>query len=283
MLGLQLLSQPAGLAALTGFASAYLVFAVLPLLAGRYMALQRTLAEQERLRERLRIAREMHDSLGRRLSLAAVQAAALEVSDLPAPQHAATARLAVAIRASVVELHKILGVLHGESARPRGMSEVSGLIEEFSGAGAVVSVDARGLPHPLRPQADDAAYWVIDQGLTNAITHAPGQPVTVTVRWEAGMLDLTVVNTVANTGNRFGYTPGFGLTDLAGRLRQAGGILSHELSGGQFRLCAALPVSGLSQARKPRLRKGRGGSALGFAVGVLLLVILPAVVMLGVR
>ena len=105
----------------------------------------------------------------------------------------------------------------------------------------------------------------------------------VTVKWEAGTLHLMIVNTVANRGDRHGYTPGFGLTDLARRLRQAGGILSHELSGGRFRLCAGLPASGLSRARKPRLRKGRERTALGFAVGVLLLVILPAAVMIGVR
>ena len=48
--------RPPGFAAVTGFASAYLVFAALPLLAGRYMTQQRQVAERERLRERLRIA-----------------------------------------------------------------------------------------------------------------------------------------------------------------------------------------------------------------------------------
>ncbi|MDQ3786756.1 MAG: histidine kinase, partial [Actinomycetota bacterium] len=79
----------------------FVVFFALPLLVGRYLAQHRTLvrtldahnqqlrterallAEREQLRERLRIARDMHDSLGRRLSLVSVQAAALEVSDLP--------------------------------------------------------------------------------------------------------------------------------------------------------------------------------------------------------
>jgi len=60
--------RPAGLAAVTGFASAYLVFAALPLLAGRYVAQQRKAAGQERLRERLRIAGDMHDSLAAVLS-----------------------------------------------------------------------------------------------------------------------------------------------------------------------------------------------------------------------
>ena len=84
--------------------SGFVVFVVLPLLVGRYLAQHRRLirtldahnqqlrteqtllAEHEQLRERLRIARDMHDSLGRRLSLVSVQALGLrslgwEISD----------------------------------------------------------------------------------------------------------------------------------------------------------------------------------------------------------
>jgi signal transduction histidine kinase len=270
----QFVLRPAGPATVAGFASAYCVFAALPLLAGRYVAQQRKLAETERLRERLRIAREMHDGLGRRLSLAAVQAAALEVSGLPAPQQAAMTRLATAIRASVTELHEILGVLRGERARPRGMSTADGLIGEFRAAGAAVSARSHGTPLPLPPRADEAAYRVIEEGLTNAIRHAPGRPVSVTIAWEAGTLQLTVIN----AADRHIYTPGSGLTDLARRLRHVGGVLGHELSGGQFRLRATLPAA-------PALgsTERTGVTALGLAAGILLLVILPATVLLGVR
>lgn len=266
--------RPAGLAAVTGFASAYLVFAALPLLAGRYVAQQRKAADQERLRERLRIADDMHDSLGRRLSLAAVQAAALEVSDLPGPQREALTRLATAIRASATELHEILGVLRGERMPARGMAAVGGLIEEFGAAGAVVSVQSRGTPRTLPPQADEAAYRVIEEGLTNAVRHAPGRPVSVTVAWEAGTLLLTV----ANAADCRAYAPGSGLAGLAGRMRQADGCLGHELSGGLFRLHAAMPA-----ALPPPARQVSGVNALGLAAGILLLVILPATVLLGVR
>lgn len=268
--------RPAGLATAGGFISAYLVFAALPLLAGRYVAAQRKAVEQERLRERLEIAREMHDSLGRRLSLAAVQAAALEVSGLPAPQDVAIARLATAIRASVTELHEILSVLRGERAQTRGMSMIGSLIEEFRAAGAAVSIRPSGAPRPLPPRADETAYRVIEEGLTNAVRHAPGRPVSVTIGWETGMLLLTVVN----PADCREYTPGSGLADLAGRLRQAGGSLGHELADGQFRLHATLPAAPVS---KNGYTERRGVTALGLAAGILLLVILPATVLLGAR
>ena len=267
--------RPATPAAVTGFASAYAVFAALPLLAGRYVAQQQRAAEQERLRERLRIARDMHDSLGRRLSLAAVQAAALEVSDLPAPQHEIAARLGTAVRASVTELHEILGALRGQRAHSRGMSAAGRLIEEFRASGAAVSAQRHGTPRPLPPQADEAAYRVLEEGLTNAVRHAPGQPVSATVGWEAGTLQLTVVNAADSRG----YAPGSGLADLDARLRHAGGLLGHELSDGHFRLHAVLPAT---PARRSRERRP-GRSALGLASGILLLVILPATTLLGLR
>ncbi len=270
---MQFTFRPPGPATVTGFVSAYLVFAVLPLIAGRYVAQQRMRAGRERLRERLGIAREMHDSLGRRLSLAAVQAAALEVSDLPASQRAAVSRLAAAIRASHTELHEILGVIRGERAPAQSMALIGGLVEEFRAAGAVVSVRSRGTPRSLQPQADETAYRVCQEGLTNAVTHAPRQPVAVTIRWTASAVRLTI----ANAADCRGYVPGSGLTDLAAAVGDIGGILGHEAAAGRFVLHAAIPAAPATGARQRA-----SVTALGLAAGILLLVILPVTVLFGV-
>ena len=136
-----------------------------------------------------------------------------------------------------------------------------------------MSVQSRGRPWHLPPQADEAAYRVIEEGLTNAIRHAPGRPVNVTVAWDAGALLITVIN----AADRHAYALGSGLAGLAGRLRQVGGIVGHEQSGGLFRLHAVLPA-----APPPGTRERSGVSILGLAAGILLLVILPAAVLLGV-
>jgi signal transduction histidine kinase len=270
----QLAIRPVGPASAGGFIAAYLVFALLPLLAGRYVAVQRKAAEQAGLRERLGIARDMHDSLGRSLSLAAVQAAALEVSDLPEPQRAAVARLATAVRATANDLHEIVGVLRSDPPRVPGMSATAALIEEFRAAGVAVASLSSGTRRPLPTQIDETAYRVIEEGLTNAVRHAPGQPVNVTIAWEAAELLLTVVN----EADCRAYTPGSGLTDLDIRLRQVGGALVHEADGGMFRLCAALPA-----APTRRTSRRLEADVLGLAVGILLLALLPAAILLGVR
>src|SRR5262249_24090030 len=156
-------------------------------------------------------------------------------------------------------------VLRSDGQLVRRVSAATALMEEFRAAGAVVSSSSSGAPLPLPPQADEAAYRVIEEGLTNATRHAPGQPVSVTIAWEEAGLVLEVVS---RAGCR-AYIPGSGLADLDRRLRQAGGGLVHEAADGQFRLCAALPT-----APQQRTRRRPAAGALGLAVGILLLVVL---------
>ncbi|MGA4850450.1 histidine kinase [Streptomyces sp. G5(2025)] len=73
---------------------------------------QRIVADRARLRERARIAQDMHDSLGHELSLIAVRAGALQVApDLPAPHREAAADLRAAASQATDRLHAIIGLL----------------------------------------------------------------------------------------------------------------------------------------------------------------------------
>jgi DNA-binding NarL/FixJ family response regulator/signal transduction histidine kinase len=200
-------------------AAIYVVFVALPLLAGRYVAQHERLvavlrernrelrsqrhlvAEQERLRERLRIARDMHDSLGQRLSLVSVQAAALEVSDLPPAQRLAVGQLAQAARGAMTELHELVGALRREpEPGSLGVGDISTVVGEFRAAGVPVMLTEHGDRRPITGSGADAAYRVVQEGLTNASRHAAGQPVTVGVRWETDTLVVTVTNPIAGPG-----------------------------------------------------------------------------------
>lgn len=276
------------------------VFVVLPLLVGRYLAQQRRLvdalrshnrqlcrerellAEREQLRERLRIARDMHDSLGHRLSLVSVQAAALEVGTLPAPQRAAVASLASATRAAVTELYELIGSLRGAPDEPApGLAATGAVIGEFRTAGVPVVVETHGEPRPLPPHADAAAYRVVEEGLTNAAKHAPGRPVTVRLAWEPDALVLSVTNPLG--GRQPGAGAGLGLAGLRERVEPAGGFLDHRESGGRFRLVAMLPTAPVAPAAPAEPEIGRvRAAALGVATAALLFVLLPASMLTGV-
>ncbi|SCL52345.1 Signal transduction histidine kinase [Micromonospora citrea] len=307
-LGAQLVAR--GAQGLAPVVSTFVVFVALPLLVGRYLAQhdrlvsaldrnnrqlrreQEILAERERLDERLRIARDMHDSLGHRLSLVSVQAAALEVAELPPQQQQAVRQLATATRRAMVELYELVGALRERDEAPAastGVPAIGWLVAEFQAAGVSVTLRERGQALPLSTAAGQAAYRVVEEGLTNAVKHAPGQPVTVDVGWEDGTLLLTVVNPLPDPPTpRNDIGSGHGLTGLSERLLPAGGFLDHRLTEGSFRLYAMLPCVRSGVAEQPAdddhpLTVGRFRTvAVGFAAAVLMFVVLPASILAGV-
>nr|BFE85278.1 hypothetical protein GCM10020093_078790 [Planobispora longispora] len=115
-----------------------------------------------------------------------------------------------------------------------------------------------GESRALSPAAGEAVYRVVEEGLTNAVKHAPGLPVTVNVAWEPDALLVTVSNPVpdgpaaVSSGNSASSAgsggSGHGLAGLGERVRLAGGFLDHRRSAEEFRLFAMVPASGAETA-----------------------------------
>ncbi|WP_426508276.1 sensor histidine kinase [Dactylosporangium sp. McL0621] len=204
------------------------VFALLPLLVGAYVAEQERHAAALAAQERLRIARDMHDALGHRLSLVSIQAAALEVAGLPEAQREAVRRLAESARGAAGDLHDVLGGLRAPRA---GLVE---LVERARAAGVPVELVRCGREREVPPEA----YRLVQEGLTNGCKHAPGAPLTVRAEWDDDALLLSVVNPVPPGTVP---APGRGLLGLAERAELAGGLVGHGVDGGAFRLWAVFP------------------------------------------
>jgi signal transduction histidine kinase len=311
----QYAARPTDSRAVFDIALTYLVFVALPLLVGRYLAQherlvsaldqrnrqlrfkRELLGEQERLRERLRIARDMHDSLGHRLSLVSVQAAALEVSVLPEPHRQALGQLARTARDAMDELHVLVRALREEgppdSAAP-GWTAIGTVVTDFRTAGVAVTLNRRGSPQALSAAAGTAAYRLVEEGLTNAVKHAPGQPVAVSLVWEPDTLLLTVTNPVP-PGSDCRPGTGHGLAGLAERVEHAGGFLDHRHTDAEFRLIAMLPTAaGEVDGRGSDAAAGEDAPevaatgrtrtfAVGLAAAALMFVVLPVGILVGVR
>ena len=160
---------------------------------------------QGRAEERARIAREMHDSLAHSLSLVSLHAGALESRpDLdPATVRESAHAIREAARAANTELRSILQVLHeddpGDSSRAT-WSDIEDLLESETRAGARIrtelpagwshsQVAARAfgeLPAPLR----HTVVRVLQESLTNARRHAPGEEVSLRLAITDGPRDL---------------------------------------------------------------------------------------------
>ncbi len=215
-------------------------------------------ADVAREAERNRIAREMHDVLAHRISLMALHAGALTYRD--DLSRAQTTETAVVIRANaqlaLSELRQVLGVLrdgHGADIGdrpPPTLAELPALLADVREAGANVELDTSGLPGgsalELRamPEAlSSASFRIVQECLTNAARHAPGEPVGVRLHGAPGThLQVEVRNSVGARFDGEHCTPGVGLVGLAERAEQLGGSLQHgEQPGGFFVVRARLP------------------------------------------
>lgn len=221
--------------------------------------------ERSKLAERHRIAREMHDTLAHRMSLVAVQAAALEV-DAPDAETTGSARLIrETAHAALSELRDVLGVLHedgtaGETAAPSGVEQIAGLLEGWRLAG--INVDYA--PNPdldgvLPDAVSRAAYRVVQEGVTNVARHAPGAPAEATlvlhrVQPRATELRITVSNG-KSTMSEPALGAGLGLVGLAERIQLLGGTLSHGPAENGFDLVARIPF-------KMQVARGRDNQEL---------------------
>lgn len=149
---------------------------------------QRIVADRARLRERARIAQDMHDSLGHELSLIALRAGALQVArDLPPRHRAATADLRSAAAEATDRLHAIIGVLREPDEppplAPAPTDSVESLVRRAAASGMPVRM-VHAVPVPEPP--------LVASGLPGApgasgAPGAPGAPAGPAVRGEDGV------------------------------------------------------------------------------------------------
>ncbi|MFD7610003.1 sensor histidine kinase [Streptomyces sp. NPDC059828] len=261
----------------------FLATTVVPGLASRYWFQRRTLlqtlqdrnvrllreremvAGQARLKERQRIAQDMHDSLGHQLALIAVHTGALEVDrELTDRQREAVGVLRDASVTAMHELREVVGILRDgieasapatdESGRAaRGTAGIAELVESARaagpgsavGSGYEVELRQLGETRPLAAAADHAAYRIVQEALTNAFKHAPGASIAVELRYEPDSFVVEIANAPATDAvDAVGevVSGGQGLTGLHERARLVGGMVhAGPLGGGGFRVAGVLP------------------------------------------
>src|SRR5690606_31447010 len=228
---------------------------------GRMRAVEEKLAEAERTREaiaqrvaaeeRLRIARELHDSLTHSISVIKVQAGVAAHLARKRGEEVPGALLAIqeASGAAARELRSTLEVLRapgGEDAPPAGgrvgLARLDELVGRARVSGLPVAVAVRGEPAGLPPAVDRAAFRIVQEALTNAVRHAGGgASASVLLEYRADGLGVLVEDD-GRASPDAPPEPGTGLIGMRERVASIGGELSAGPGpGGGFRISAELP------------------------------------------
>lgn len=183
--------------------------------------------------ERLRIARDLHDSVAHAMATINVQAGAA-VHVLARQPDAAGAALSAIQRASAEvldELGSMLSVLRDDTARAEraptpGLPEVTRLVKSVEPSGLTVELQTEGAVEAITPALSTAGYRVVQESLTNALRHSQSRHVQVRVDAASGALCVEVSDPgPARRPNGRGDTAGtgVGLRGMRERVTATGG------------------------------------------------------------
>ncbi|WP_067143271.1 sensor histidine kinase [Microtetraspora malaysiensis] len=203
-------------------------------------------------RERTRIVRDMHDILTHSVGMMVVQAEAGALMVRTRPERAETAFEAIGRtgREAIGQLRHIFGVLRAtvpdSTEPPPGLDALGHLAERVGRVGPAVTVETRGTPRPLPPEAEVAAYRLVQEALTNTLRHAEASTAEVVLDWSPDALRIEVADDGRGPGDRGdGPDPGggHGLIGMRERVAACGGTFrAGPGRAGGFTVEAALPV-----------------------------------------
>jgi signal transduction histidine kinase len=202
-------------------------------------------AARRAVEERLRIARELHDSLTHSISVIQVQAGVAAHLARKHGEEVPPALLAIqeASGDAARELRATLGVLrHADDGSGSGLGRLPELLARVRSAGLPVSQTVTGAVRCLPPAVDQAAYRIVQEALTNVARHASLAAATVYLGYGRDALTVQIDNDGAG-GPRPPAVPGLGLIGMRERVTSLGGALqAGPRPDGGFRVQAELPA-----------------------------------------
>jgi signal transduction histidine kinase len=216
--------------------------------------------------ERARIARELHDIVAHCVSLMVVQASAGEKLTPADPNRAGEsfASISEVARQASEEITLLVRLLAESppAVRSADLRIVEELVARAQSSGLSITCELSGDPSGLTEATADTAYRLVQEALTNALKHAPGARVHVTLSGQGDQVQVQIVNDPPQAGSS-GLEHaggGHGLAGMRERIFHCGGTLTTATTpAGGWNVTAAFPRSGLPPQRPPTAPASRTG------------------------
>lgn len=201
--------------------------------------------------ERTRIAREVHDVVAHNVSVmtALADGAGYALATDPERARGAMAQVAATGREAIAEMHRLLGVLRadgepGQDAPAPGLAQLDQLVEQVRAAGLAVTLTVSGTPAALPATAQLAVHRLVQEALTNTLTHADGaRSARVHLRWGTDALEVEVADDGRGGRPRDPDRPtGHGLVGMRERFGAWGGSVETGPADGGWRVRGTLPL-----------------------------------------
>ncbi|MER5945798.1 histidine kinase [Streptomyces sp. NPDC001904] len=181
-------------------------------------------------RARRQIARDAHDHVGHQVTLMVLQANLLVAKAPDEATRTAAEELVGRGQKAIHELHSMVKTLKEPDEKPSSPPDVrriERLVDDARRSGADVRLDQHGFESRLlAPAVAEYCFRVAQEGLTNAVKHAPGATVLVIVASDETLVHVSVRNTAPTRApGAHARGGGSGLKDLAEMAARLGGEL----------------------------------------------------------
>jgi signal transduction histidine kinase len=198
--------------------------------------------------ERLRIAREVHDTVAHAIAVINVQAGVTAHVLDRRPQQARETLVTIEQTSAraLGELRATLGMLRDAEDRRAptpGLGQVEELVGMAREAGLDVKLEVASPPRELPSAVDQAAYRILQESITNVIRHAGPARVTVSLTYGPSDLQLRITDDGCGPRHADGSQGGRGIVGMRERAALLGGELTAgPRQGGGFQVQARLPL-----------------------------------------
>ncbi|MEV7196560.1 histidine kinase [Streptomyces sp. NPDC093510] len=214
-------------------------------------ALEAQRAETETLhavqQERVRISRDVHDFVGRELTLLSVRSQVLARRAAGGPFEDGFEELSETARSAHRMLNEIIVQRGTDGAPTPGLDALPELAAHSARAGSPVDLRIDDEAHRLSPLRQAAVHRVVQECLTNAAKHAPGERVTVHVAVQGTHLQITVRNPLPTKApSSPPVSAGTGTTGMAERVRAVGGTFTAGPTDTTYEVRATLSTGELT-------------------------------------
>lgn len=209
---------------------------------------QTQLAQRAADEERHRLARDVHDLIAHSLAVTMLQLSGARLALMAGDTNEALAALAdaeAAGRSAMAEIHRTVGLL-GSNGPGRDQlptpcaADVPGLVANFREAGLKVDFHLEGDLGAVPLATGLASYRLVQESLSNAVKHAPGASVSLSVRVKHHAIRILAANSVV-IGATASSATGSGLRGMVERAELLGGSVAAGNGDGTWKVEARIP------------------------------------------
>jgi signal transduction histidine kinase len=208
----------------------------------------RTVGKMSQTRERNRLAREIHDTLGHTLTglISCMDACLTLIDDSKEDTKKILYKARDVARQGMVDVRRSVSALRPDALESLSLEEaVQRIMREMSETGGVrffCEIDLEGLR--FDDDEEDTIYRIVQESITNSVSHGKATEIYVGLKKAYGAVHIRICDNGTGCPD---YKKGFGLVHMQERARLLGGSVCFDgntgLDGGKgFAVHAEIPI-----------------------------------------